>query len=291
MKIGVVGALGYQGRKHAVELLGLGVRVETCDVRGNVRYRDYVEIGNLDGVVIAVPNGKHLEIGEWFIRKGVPVLMEKPLTKRYDSAEALLNLAKLNRCVLATGSVFSFNNSVKVVGEIVKGGLLGRLEFVKCNWCSQMVPWAEKNILLDLGPHPYDILCGWNLEPEEYDSYAINNKHMLIFTGSKSVEIEIKLSWVEGPKERSLKVVGEKYVLVLDALNQNVFVYEGNELVAQKTHDEGLYKKGFEDYLQFNRNNTLKDELKDFLRQIEEGADYRLAEQAVRFLKWKGSER
>lgn len=292
MKIGVVGALGYQGAKHEDELLKIGADVVKCDTKNGVRVRDYRDlyVEDVDGVVVAVPNEKHLEIGEYFIRKGVPVLMEKPLTKRFDSANALLNLAKLNNCVLTTGSIFSFNNSVKVVGEIIKEGLLGKLEFVKCSWLSQMKPWAEKNILLDLGPHLFSILCSWNLEPAAYDHYTtMYNKHKLIFTSSGDVEIEMKLSWVEGPKERSVKIVGEKYILVVDVLNQDVFVYEGNELIAQKTHNEGLYKKGFEDYLQFSRNNTLGDELKDFLRQIREGSDYRLAEQSVRFLRWKES--
>ena len=288
MKIGVVGALGYQGAKHVDELLKIGVEVVACDVQSNAQCNDYTTMGSVDGVIIAVPNEKHLLIGEYFIRKGVPVLMEKPLTRKYEEGKEMLDFAKDEQVVLATGSIFSFNNSVKVVGEIIKEGLLGKLEFVKCSWLNQMKPWAEKDILLDLGPHLFSILCSWNLEPAAYDHYTtMYNKHKLIFTSSGDVEIEMKLSWVEGPKERSVKIVGEKYILVVDVLNQDVFVYEGNELVAYKTHTEGLSKKGFD--LQFSRNNTLQDELKDFLRQIEEGADYKLAEQGVRFLKWKES--
>ena len=292
MKIGVVGVLGYQGRKHAVELLDLDVEVVTCDVRGNVRYRDYTEMKSLDGVVVAAPNEKHIETGEWFIRKSIPVLMEKPLAKRYAEAKEMLDFAKAKQIVLATGSIFSFNNSVKAAGEIIKEGLLGKLEFVKCSWCSQMEPWAEKDILLDLGPHPFDILCSWNLEPLGYSSNTIaDGRHMLIFTLPivGLTDIEVKLSWVEGPKRREVKVVGEEYILVVDVLNQDVLVYEGNELIAQKVHDSVLCKKGFDEYLQFSRNNTLRDELKDFLRQIKGEPDYRLAEQGVRFLKWKES--
>ena len=290
MEIGVVGALGYQGAKHVDELLKLGVDVVECDTKGEVRVRDYRElyVEDIDGVIVATPNETHTSIANYFLDRGIPVLVEKPLTKEYVSAKALLDLAKANRVVLATGSVFSFNNSVKVVGEIIKEGLLGKLEFVKCSWLSQMEPWAEKDILLDLGPHTYDILCSWNLEPIGFSSKAVmGGRHMLINTNLSLVEIEIKLSWVEGPKKREVKVVGEKYILVVDVLNQDVFVYEGNELIAQKTRNEGLSKKGFD--LQFSRNNTLQDELKDFLRQIDEGPDYNLAEQAVRFLKWKES--
>lgn len=293
MRIGVVG-IGYQGKKIVRELHKMNVDVVMCDVLEKVRYKSYwkmEELESLDGVVVAVPNEKHIEIGDYFVRKRVPVLMEKPLTKRFDSANALLNLAKLNKCVLATGSVFSFNNSVKTVGEIIKAELLGKLEFVKCSWCSQMEPWAERDILLDLCPHVYDILYSWNLEPEQNygRSTLMEGKHVLIFADSKLTEtnIEMKLSWVEGPKRREVKVVGEKYILVVDVLNQDVFVYEGNELVAYKTHTKGLSKKGFD--LQFSRNNTLKSELEDFIMQIEGKPKYKLAEQGVRFLKWKES--
>ena len=289
MRMGVVGALGYQGRKHAEELLSLDVEVVMCDVRGNVQYRDYTKMKHLDAVVIATPNSTHFAIAGYFLERNVPILVEKPLTKKYESAKDLVSFAKSKQTVLTTGSIFSFNNSVKAIGEIIKSGLLGKIEFVKCSWCSQMEPWAEKDIFLDLGPHIYDVLCSWNLEPAEYDLYTTNSKHKLIFTGSRNVEIEMKLSWIEGPKERSVKVVGDRYILKVDVLNQDVFVYEGNELIVQKTHTEGLYRKGFGNYLQFARNNTLRDELKGFLKQIEEGPNYRLAEQGVRFLKWKES--
>ena len=58
------------------------------------------ELGKIDAAVIATPTKYHGEIGETLLRKGVHVLVEKPLALSVTQADALVGLAnpKIEYC-------------------------------------------------------------------------------------------------------------------------------------------------------------------------------------------------
>ena len=51
-------------------------------------------IDSLDGAIISTPSSMHLEHAEPFIKKGIPLLIEKPLTSDNSSDQKLFSLAK-----------------------------------------------------------------------------------------------------------------------------------------------------------------------------------------------------
>lgn len=63
----------------------------------------------VNAVVIATPSVTHFQLGIECLRRGIHVLMEKPLTTTHAEAQKLVALAQKNNCVLQVGHVEEFN--------------------------------------------------------------------------------------------------------------------------------------------------------------------------------------
>lgn len=62
-----------------------------------------------DAVTIAAPTRRHFELGEFFLRRGKHVLLEKPMTVTGSEARALRVAARAGNLVLQTGHTERFN--------------------------------------------------------------------------------------------------------------------------------------------------------------------------------------
>src|SRR5579871_4522232 len=49
-------------------------------------YKDLFAYSDIDGVIIATPNATHDEISYEFIKRGIYVLVEKPMSENYQKA-------------------------------------------------------------------------------------------------------------------------------------------------------------------------------------------------------------
>ena len=106
VRCAVVGT-GYLGEFHAQKYAGLneanliGVvdinlerAREIAKANKTQAFSDYRElIGQVDAVSIVTPTQTHFEIGAFFLKHGVYVLMEKPITTTVDEAKTLIKLA------------------------------------------------------------------------------------------------------------------------------------------------------------------------------------------------------
>lgn len=67
----------------------------------------------LDGVFIHAATIAHVELASLFLKKGIPVYMDKPLTETYDTTRALYELAKQHNTFLMAGFNRRFAPKVK----------------------------------------------------------------------------------------------------------------------------------------------------------------------------------
>jgi predicted dehydrogenase len=125
LKMAVVG-VGYLGRHHArilsampdVDLVSVvdinRTRArEVAAAHGTCALFDFRDsLGSVDAVTIAVPTAQHADIGCAFLDAGIPVLIEKPLARNVNEAEALLAASARNGAVLAVGHTERFNPAV-----------------------------------------------------------------------------------------------------------------------------------------------------------------------------------
>jgi predicted dehydrogenase len=122
MRVAVIG-VGHLGRHHArilsstegVTLVGvvdtnLQRAREIAEAHGTAPIEDAASlVGAVDAVVVATPTASHAAVATPFLDAGVAVLIEKPLTRTVEEADALVALAASRGATLAVGHTERFN--------------------------------------------------------------------------------------------------------------------------------------------------------------------------------------
>ena len=81
------------------------------------RRRDGVDI-----VAVVTPNDTHHEIASAFLKKGISVVCEKPLTNEATTAAALVDLAESTGAILAVPHIYSAYAMVRHAARMVRDG-------------------------------------------------------------------------------------------------------------------------------------------------------------------------
>jgi predicted dehydrogenase len=122
MRVAVIG-VGHLGRHHARILSGMdGVDLVGVADSNIERAREIAEAhatavvddpsalaGAVDAVVVATPTASHAAVATPFLEAGVAVLVEKPLARTVDEADAMVTLAASRGATLAVGHTERFN--------------------------------------------------------------------------------------------------------------------------------------------------------------------------------------
>lgn len=123
LRTAVIG-VGHLGKEHARILAGMpGVELvgvvdanaeqaravaERCDCTPFSSYEPL--LGDvIDAAVVAVPTVYHFAVGQDLLKRGISVLIEKPLAPTLAEAEALAELATQNGATLQVGHIERFN--------------------------------------------------------------------------------------------------------------------------------------------------------------------------------------
>jgi predicted dehydrogenase len=149
------------------------VRTAFKTVKKRVRvfndYKKMIDECPLDGVIVTTPTFNHFEVAEYAMEKNLPIFVEKPVTKNYDEAKELADIAYRKRIVSNVGFHYRFMPSVQKGKELLAGNAIGKIDYVEASFCSSDI-LAESSgwrfnpemsgggVLIDFGIHMLDIL-------------------------------------------------------------------------------------------------------------------------------------
>ena len=132
LRVAVVGA-GHLGRIHArlirsvagVELVAVvdpneESRSEVAAESGVPGFASHEEVSDLDAAIVATTTEHHHRVGLALIRRGVHLLIEKPLARSSDEAAELVFEAKCRELVLQVGHVERFNPAWRAVQSQIR---------------------------------------------------------------------------------------------------------------------------------------------------------------------------
>ena len=187
--------------------------------------------------------------------------MEKPLAMKSREAFELVRLAKERGRILCTGHVHRFNNGVRSLRRLMASGVLGDVYYLRLRWTGFMAIQNNREVITDLGPHPFDI-CNNLLEtwPKKisckgrgYRSSAGYEMASIYAEHPGGYDAGIELSWLDMEKRRDVTVVGSDGSAELDCIEQRLV----------------LHRKGAVERVMVVPNNTLREEILHFARCIE----------------------
>ncbi len=283
LRAAVVG-VGYLGKFHAdkyaasenVELAAVvdadTARVEdvaaSLSTRGLTDYRELA--GQVDLVSIVVPTIAHFEVAEFFLSRGVHVLLEKPMTATLDEAKELNRLSREKGCLLQIGFLERFNP--------VYAQLRDRLTTPRFIEASRIGPFKARgtdvSIILDLMIHDLDIILSLVKSPiREVRATGAPVYSNEIDIANARLEFEngcvanVTASRISLKSERRMRIYQEDSYLNVDFQDRKI---------TRLSKGEGEQMPGLpnlsRDEESFPASDPLRDEIFSFLSSVRTGS-------------------
>jgi len=243
LRAGVIG-VGAMGKNHArlyselpgAELIGVSDVNETLVASiarsyGCKPYADYHDLlgENLDAVSIVVPTTLHKQVALDAIKRGINVLVEKPIADTVENADEIIEAARENGVKLMVGHVERFNPAIIKLKE-----LIGNIVSISAKRVGPYNPRIrDVGIVLDLGTHDIDImsyLYGEKIK-EVYASAGTvvhsHEDHAIITlnfdSGSSGV---IDTNWLTPHKVRNLTVIGSQGIAEVNCIDETLRIFD-----------------------------------------------------------------
>ena len=294
LKAAVIGAgnIGYhhcrilRGMK-GVELCGLAdIDTERRDLVSSefetTGYADYLELMEREHpevVTIAVPVRQHFPIASECIKRGIPVLLEKPASDRIEEIEKLISLSEKSGCLLTVGHVERFNPAVQALKQLIDKNELGTITNLVARRVGGYPPkLTDIGVFVDLAVHDVDVfryLIGANPAKMEVQRLNVHSNAVedaaTAFLQYPSASGFIQVNWITPVKIRQLSVTGTKGHAELNYIEQTLNVYEHNvnpDDFSEKDFVEFIrkYGKPSSRSVEVARAEPLSQELKHFVR-------------------------
>jgi predicted dehydrogenase len=225
-----VGSLGrYHAQKYAVmqgvELHGVAdlddERVQrVAGEHGVTGVRDFTELlPHIDLASIVVPTEAHFDVARACLEAGVHVLVEKPISRSLEEADALIALARSRGLIIAAGHLERFNPAV-----VALSGMLDRPFFVEAERLGGFKGrGTDVDVVLDLMIHDIDLVlammpsslisisaCGFQVLTDHVD---IANARLEFADGAVA---DLSASRVSRVPVRKLRVFGTNFYASAD---------------------------------------------------------------------------
>src|SRR6187399_1457301 len=208
------------GASHR-DLLGQIVGCEVCDSAEAL-----LDLG-IDAAVIAAPTHLHHDIALTCIRRGVHVLVEKPIASNVEEGRAIVAAADRAGVTLMVGHVERFNPAVQAIKEAIKGEDILSISITRVGPFPPRM--SNVGVVIDLAVHDIDLIR-WFTESEIIEvqpqlSSAVAEREdiaLLQFRTASGVLAHINTNWLTPFKARSVTVATRGKYVMGDLLTRQV---------------------------------------------------------------------
>jgi predicted dehydrogenase len=299
-RVGVIG-VGHLGKQHARIYHQLGALAAVVDsdparaaeIAGPYavpHFSDFRQLfGKVDAVSVAVPTLHHHEVAKEFLERGIPALVEKPLTKTIEQGEELCRIARAKKVALQVGHVERFNPAVTAVLDVIK-----RPRFIEVHRLSPFrFRSSDIDVVLDLMIHDLDIVLHLARSPLA----RVDAVGMALLFGKEDManarlEFEdgcvanLTASRISDKSMRKTRIFSEDCYVTVDTLAKEAWIYRTTpqlgEALAKLPKDRDLnladlatIPKEFYSIqeVKLEEEEPLVRELQSFLEAVEQGRE------------------
>ncbi len=279
LRTAVIG-VGYLGNFHAQKYASLpqSKLIGVCDADPD-RAKEIAEkyhtqafsdcrdlFGQVDAVSIAAPTALHYEIALNFLKNGVHVLLEKPMTVTLDEADELIRVAQNKKIILQVGHLERFNSALKGVQIF-----LDHPKFIESIRIAPFKPrGTDVNVVLDLMIHDIDIiqfLVKSDIKHISANGASVLTPHIDIANARlefrNGAVANVTASRVSLKSQRLLRIFQHNAYLSLDLGEKRLVMHQKGEGEMFPGVPEIVSRE--ED---FEQGDALKDQIDSFLNAI-----------------------
>jgi UDP-2-acetamido-3-amino-2,3-dideoxy-glucuronate N-acetyltransferase len=226
---------GNWGKKLARNFHAIGALHTICDMRETVQYPGVQFTSDFQSVLknpaiaqiaIAAPAALHYTLAKQSLLAGKDTYVEKPLCLDSTEGEELIALAKSKNRILMVGHLLQYHPCVIRLQELVRGGELGKLQYITSNRLNLGTIRTEENALWSFAPHDISVILSLvNQTPAEVhctgEAYLTKNIVDTAITTLRfpdNTRAHIYTSWIHPFKEQKLTVIGSHAMAIFDDL-------------------------------------------------------------------------
>jgi predicted dehydrogenase len=241
LRVGVIG-VGVMGSNHARVLAGLpGIRLVgvadpdqqqarfvagalgTTAVEG---VHALLPLG-VDAVTIAAPTHLHHDIALTCIKRGIHVLVEKPIASNPEEGRRIVAAARRAGVTLMVGHVERFNPAVETIKEAIRGEEILSIAITRVGPFPPRM--SNVGVVIDLAVHDIDLIR-WFTDSEIVDvqpltANAVAEREdiaLLQFRTTSGVLAQINTNWLTPFKARTVHVATRDKYVIGDLLTRQV---------------------------------------------------------------------
>lgn len=191
---------------------------------------------DIDGVIFATPAATHAGLALPFIKRGIPVFIEKPLTDSVADAKRLEKAAGKSGSLAHVGHIHLHNPAFLKVKELAP--LLGPIRYLMFEGMNNGPFRDDASVLWDWLPHPLSMALELLPSgPKSVQAWGINilrprarklHDIGVVRYDFKDATLLCSVNWIAPEKRTKMTVVGKKSTIVhTDNHPQKLSLYEG----------------------------------------------------------------
>lgn len=178
----------------------------------------------VDAAAVAVPAEDHAALALAALAAGKHVFVEKPVALTAADARRMIDAAADKGVTLMVGHLLRFHPCFRELERIVKGGGIGRLQYLHATRAGARTFRRAENALWGFAPHDLSMILAltgapplsvWASETACLGKGGLDAA-LCRFAFPDGVSAHVFCSWLHFAKEQKLTVVGEDGMLVFD---------------------------------------------------------------------------
>ena len=269
---------------------------DACKCKYYKSFQEMLDKELIEVVTIAVPTKFHKDVALACIKKGINILLEKPIAGTVAEAKEIVAAAKKKGVKFTVGHIERFNPAVIKLKQMVDKGELGEIVAISNTRIGPMPNQIkDANVVVDIGVHDIDLInwfygelptgimaAGGNALNKSQQDYA----DIFLKYGQKSGMV--KVNWITPAKVRRMNICGSKAYAELNFITQELAIYESQYSLEYDSFGEYVIKFGeLKDckIVAVDNVEPLKAEIMSFIKAIKtDGRPVVTAKEAIEAL-------
>lgn len=186
-----------------------------------------------EAAIIVTPVLTHAKLATQALEAGLHVLIEKPITRTVEEANALIGLAERLDLRLMAGHVFHYKPAVRVMADMIKRGEIGSVCYIDSVRVNLGLFRHDVNVLWDLAPHDLSIfeallpgraplrVSAKGAQHVPHPTHAQETMVYLTLDYGQDLIAHLHVNWFSPLKQRQMVVAGDRRMIVYNDMDMN----------------------------------------------------------------------